>query len=232
MYMTPVRTEPVKGTWFYVGIDQSYSGTGLVIAETNALGGIAKTKAYEFKAGTSKMQFPKRMTILVSQMDEALSEIDRDRATVIMEGAAYAAEFNTFMLGQLAGVILYYLDNAGFKDVHLIQPTTLKKFFSGSGRATKADMAEAGKQLWGFTNKSDNIVDAYALAMCGVKGVHLAPVVPKKKKKKSSLIPIEEEVLIGSTKERLMEIGSTSRKRNTKGSARVSRDDCSDYEIF
>ena len=46
-------------------------------------------------------------------------------------------------------------------------PTLLKKFATGKGNANKAAIAKAVQERWGFTSKSDDVVDAYGLARLG-----------------------------------------------------------------
>lgn len=66
-----------------------------------------------------------------------------------------------------------------------VPPTVLKKFTTGRGNAKKPEMAVFVKDQWGFVSKSDDVIDAYALAALGQslaaeqfqnlpKGVHYA----------------------------------------------------------
>lgn len=49
----------------------------------------------------------------------------------------------------------------------LVPPTVLKKFTTGVGNAKKPQMAASVKERWGFESKSDDVIDAYALARLG-----------------------------------------------------------------
>ena len=49
-----------------------------------------------------------------------------------------------------------------------VPPTSLKKWTTGKGSATKGDMAKAVYTRWGYKSRSDDIVDAVSLAQLGV----------------------------------------------------------------
>ena len=51
-----------------------------------------------------------------------------------------------------------------------VPPTVLKKWTSGKGNATKAQMAVAVHERWGFRSGSTDIADAYALAQMAQGG--------------------------------------------------------------
>lgn len=52
-----------------------------------------------------------------------------------------------------------------------VPPTVLKKETTGRGNADKTAMSEAVLARWGFKSSSHDIVDAYALAQMGQKGL-------------------------------------------------------------
>lgn len=55
----------------------------------------------------------------------------------------------------------------GTSKVYLLPPTTIKKFFTGSGIAHKDVIIAKCRQL-GYSPPNDNYADAYAAAMCSV----------------------------------------------------------------
>jgi crossover junction endodeoxyribonuclease RuvC len=61
-------------------------------------------------------------------------------------------------------------------------PSTVKLFTTGKGNAKKPDMAAAVQQRWGFTHKSDDVIDAFAIAKLG-QHVLTLPETPKGVKK-------------------------------------------------
>ena len=144
---------------YAVGIDQSYSSTGLVILDLKSNTVI---QAKTIKAGKPGMELGLRLSTLISEIRAALPK-DVASTCICMEGGAFASEFNTFRLGELSGALRYALYNEGYK-VELVQPTTLKKFVTGKGSATKVMMAQAVKERWGYEHPSDDIIDAYGLA--------------------------------------------------------------------
>ena len=82
---------------------------------------------------------------------------------VIIENYAMNAKFNIVQMVEIGTIIRASLYRAGIEwwDV---PPTVLKKFTTGNGAAKKGAMAVAVKERWGFTSKSDDVIDAYALA--------------------------------------------------------------------
>lgn len=147
---------------FYVGIDQSYSSTGVVV-----LGSDGSCVAKAFKAGKPEHPFHERLNDLWKQIARILPN-PKD-TLICMEGAAYAAEFNVFMLGELSGALKYCMYNAGYK-YDIVQPTVLKKFATGAGNAQKAAVAVGVRTKWGFENKSNDIIDAFVLAKVSEAG--------------------------------------------------------------
>lgn len=160
----------------FVGLDLSYSGTGIVVQTGD------KIECAEFAAGTPQESFPVRADKLV---DLILPMIPAN-AKIYMEGPAYAANFQAFHLGQLAGVIEYMLTNAGHSYT-LVQPSALKKFATGAGNAPKALVAAHVAKKWDFIHKSDNIVDAFVLCKMAADGA-VDGVVKKKPAKRKSKV--------------------------------------------
>lgn len=142
---------------YSVGIDLSFTSTGLVVINDDGT-----EKAFRFKAGTPDEPFSVRVNKLWEGMTSALPK-SKD-TLIVMEGAAYAAQFKAFQCGELAGAIKMRLADSAYK-VDLIAPTVLKKFATGKGNATKDVVAKHVEAKWGFTNRCHDIVDAYVLAM-------------------------------------------------------------------
>lgn len=108
---------------YYVGIDPSYSSTGLVI-----LDGIhnAPIVNCHIKAGSPKDPFYVRIRKLLDALSDNLLHFNTDDIYVVMEGAAFASEFNAFKLGKLSGVIEYFLGEHKIA-YSLVAPTFAKK---------------------------------------------------------------------------------------------------------
>lgn len=86
--------------------------------------------------------------------------------TVVIEGYAFMAQARHHRLGELGGVIRMACLDAGVEKIIEVPPSTLKKFWTGSGRASKAEMiAEVNERFspdYHCTN--DDIADAIALS--------------------------------------------------------------------
>ena len=161
--VVPGKPEPLLKSLYYVGIDQSYSGTGVVVISGEDT---RKHRFFEFKAGNSKMCIEERLSILMQSLLSIMPP--PEHTSICIEGAAYASEFNTFKLGMLAGVIRYELYIRGYRDILVVAPTAMKKFAGGNGKAQKGEVAEGIRARWGFWHKSDNITDAYGLCRMAI----------------------------------------------------------------
>ncbi|MGH6920762.1 MAG: crossover junction endodeoxyribonuclease RuvC, partial [Geminicoccaceae bacterium] len=86
---------------------------------------------------------------------------------VVIEGAAFGvARGNALVsLGELRGVVRVALFEAGLPVVE-VAPASLKRYASGRGNASKADVLVAAVKRLGYTGSSDDEADAlWLLAM-------------------------------------------------------------------
>lgn len=145
---------------YYVGIDPSYSSTGLVV-----LDGLHNTPVVHchFKAGGPKDPFYVRMQKLLTTMSDKLLQFNTNDLFVVMEGAAFASEFNAFKLGKLSGVIEYFLGDHKIA-YSLVAPTFAKKVATGKGSADKLAVMQGVRNKWGFRSNCDDENDAYVMA--------------------------------------------------------------------
>lgn len=89
---------------------------------------------------------------------------------VALERYAYCRNIGTFVtLVEVGALIRHALYTQGLSWVE-VPPAVLKKWTTGQGNATKAQMALHVKQRWGFASHSHDIVDAYALAQMAQLG--------------------------------------------------------------
>ena len=149
---------------YNVGLDLSYSGTGVVIL------GDAEPRTYEFAAGKAHLPVHERVIDLWKQLKRVLPSPEDYDVHIIIEGAAYGAEFNAFILGELNGGIKTLLFTEGFK-YELAQPTTVKKYATGAGNAQKTFVAGCVAKKWGFVHSSNNVTDAYVMAKIAEAGL-------------------------------------------------------------
>lgn len=106
----------------------------------------------------------KRVNALAVGMQSMLEELKPD--VVFIEGYNLRNKFNLIMMVEIGSMLRnqLFLSKIEWWDV---PPTVLKKWTTGKGTAKKPDMAIAVKERWGFTHKSDDAIDAFALARLG-----------------------------------------------------------------
>ena len=119
-----------------LGIDQSYTSTGVVLLENGAL-----LKGHKFSADKSVNRFAQAYEItihLAGIVDEFKPDI------IAIEGLAFGMRGNvTRDLGGLQFVIISHLQEVKGRVIEIIAPTSAKKFATGSGRAKKEEMIES-----------------------------------------------------------------------------------------
>lgn len=85
---------------------------------------------------------------------------------IVIEHYAYANRFSLVDLVEIGTVIRLCL-HARDMEWWECPPTSLKKWVTGKGNAKKEDMAHHVFERWQYKSPSDDITDAYALAMLG-----------------------------------------------------------------
>lgn len=138
----------------YVGIDPS-TKTGLVILSED--GEVVTQKEI---TGIGKVD-PKRMGTLIQDLVKHIKKDD----VIAIEGFSYGSkgQGQSVQYGLGASIrIALWARNFDYLEV---APAQLKKFATGKGNAAKAAMVKPIKDSWGFTSSSDNITDAFVLAM-------------------------------------------------------------------
>lgn len=141
-----------------MGIDPS-TYTGLACLESDGT-----------LVGVKLINFPKERGLKrVQSIARAVKSIIREWKPeyIVIEGYAYS-NVNTLVTLVEIGTMIR-LEAYGLElPVIEVPPTVLKKQTTGKGNAKKAEMATHVFNRWGFENKSDDIIDAYALASLGV----------------------------------------------------------------
>ena len=140
-----------------VGIDVSLTHTAMWFGEGN----FTSVKGGKMRG----------VTRLKSMYEWVLAALVTNKPKVaVIEGYAYMANSRQHRLGEIGGVIRVAWANAGVKRIIEVPPTTLKKFFFGNGRATKADMIEEANRRTGPSCPitDDNIADSLALWYAGL----------------------------------------------------------------
>jgi len=84
----------------------------------------------------------------------------------VVEGYIHGGRWVNNSMFELGAIVRHSLMACGIPVLE-VSPTSLKKFTTGKGRASKQEMLAAVKDLWGFETKDDNQADALALACMG-----------------------------------------------------------------
>lgn len=138
-----------------VGLDLSLVATGVAYSD-------GTTATVKTKAETPIME---RLEWIRTRCYEAV-RIDEHADLVVIEDFVVLSNASS-LLGMLHGVVRH---NLWANDVRclFIPPSTLKKFATGKGNATKPDMRVALKDRTGIDLRDDNQCDAYWLRLLGL----------------------------------------------------------------
>jgi len=146
---------------YKIGIDSSTTNTAVVVLKDG-------------EYYTSYLISPKSKDIMIRSKEIVesvwgiLDSYPADTTLVGIEAASFNSRGMRDKLTMLLGAIFFGILLKSFS-IDLIPPTTIKKKFSGNGRADKEEMSGCVPKevLKEFTNKSkkiDDLVDAYAIA--------------------------------------------------------------------
>lgn len=154
--------EPRKPESLFIGVDQSYSGFGLVVLDNN--GHCHQKSLLKYPLNKFKDEAERLVKIYDDLiMYFAIHQGSGAEIHIGMEGYAYGAKLNREKLGELGGVVKLCSKLVFDISPQTIQPTSLKQCIAGSGKASKQDMVTAIQQLDPeITN--DNLADAYGIS--------------------------------------------------------------------
>ena len=145
------------GSRYFVGIDPSLVGTGVVMVDEG--GEIVEQKLISTSSDTPTEQ---RLLDILKNLS-FIKTVPR-LAKVYMEDLAYFSKSSR--LFELAG--LHFLIRTYFFEtnvqIKIIPPKSLKKFVTNNGNAKKNLMLLKCYKRWGKSFDDDNICDAYCLA--------------------------------------------------------------------
>lgn len=138
-----------------LGVDPStYTGLCLLDGEAQT------TKLLHF----DKAKGFQRLHLIAQSFNNMVQEWSPD--LVVIEGYAYGNVNSLVTLVEIGTLIRKSLYDAKIS-WYDAPPSVLKKFCTGKGNANKAAIAKAVQERWGFSSKSDDVVDAYGLARLG-----------------------------------------------------------------
>lgn len=143
----------------WVGLDQSYSGFGVVITDQFGTESLLLKFPPKDSAGMRLGEIYVNLITIFTRCQDAYDEVH-----VAMEGYAMGRTFNREKLGELGGVVKLAHATVFGTDPTVVPPTTLKKFVTGKGNASKKEVIAAVQSKWASDITNDNIADAYGLA--------------------------------------------------------------------
>lgn len=144
----------------WIGIDQSYSGFGLVALTKD---GIYDKQLWNFTKN-KKGDFERLKIISDMLVWHFYRYQEQFNCNVAMEGYAHGAKFNREKLGELGGIVKVAVYDVFKKDALIVAPTVLKKFVTGKGTASKDDMVASVNSKWRAGIMDHNVADAFGLA--------------------------------------------------------------------
>ena len=156
----------------YIGIDQSYTSTGYVVTDENST-----VIDSEIIRTTKEIDEFERVWFVSQKLINVIHQYKPD--IVVIEGLAFGSRGDaTRKLAGLQFVIITQLRyNCEHKcPIHIVPPTTLKKFATTSGKAKKEQMLQSvpidvKEQFQKMYKKSKglyDIVDAYFLSQYAI----------------------------------------------------------------
>lgn len=146
-------------TQAWVGLDQSYSGFGIVVTDVFGTESLLLKFPPKDSDGMRLGDIYVNLINIFTRCQDAYDDVH-----VAMEGYAMGRTFNREKLGELGGVVKLAHATVFGSDPLVVPPTSLKKFITGKGNASKKEVVAAVREKWDSEVKNDNIADAYGLA--------------------------------------------------------------------
>lgn len=158
----------------FIGLDMSLSSTGFCAVNLPAKAGSHRLHNHSIlNMGTidpGNLSGPARLEHIFNRLAPLLEELKP--VLVAIEGYAHGASFQAHALGEVGGMARLLLWKLGVPYVE-VQPTTLKMWLTGKGKATKPQIRKAILAKWGRDIKDNNQGDAFGLSC--VAGLASAP---------------------------------------------------------
>lgn len=149
----------------FMGIDPSFSGTGIVVVNKDGdvlFHKTIRTEAPTPPKGNKDPLFGLAKRIGLINEGVRIAKLLHPPYSTAIEAPSFGSKGNkAYQLGALHYAIrLHHPDS-----LEIVTPGQLKKFVTGSGSADKVRMAVAVLKRWKREFPNDNEVDAYGLAM-------------------------------------------------------------------
>lgn len=157
-----------------VGIDIS-TKTGVVALRCNKFGDEVEVLGKHVVKVDEDIKGIDRAIRLGQLVSEQVLEYNPDFCYI--ENYAFGNRFTLALLTEIGTMVRYFLHTADIKHAN-VAPTTVKKFATGKGKRTKKEMRTIVRKTWNFDDKSDDIVDAFCLAMYGLANHSMIKLTP------------------------------------------------------
>lgn len=142
-----------------IGLDLSLTSTGVLVLDGKSV--------LSARAIQSNKIGEERLFDLREQLYAEVEQYRFSNPLAVVEGYSMGSRAGqAFSIGEWGGVARLTLLMHGIPFI-VVPPSTLKKFTAGSGNAKKDEMRLHVYKKWGFEHKSNDVVDAYALARFG-----------------------------------------------------------------
>ena len=144
-----------------LGVDPSLSSTGICVMESE-IGRVLSCVAIQIdKVG------PERLAIFHREFRDIVQKYkEQDDISAFVEGYAFGAKQQREALGELGGVLRLTLHDEGI-NMTIVQPTSLKKFATGTGKADKIKMGIYLYKEYELEYPTSDQTDAYWLSQFG-----------------------------------------------------------------
>jgi len=144
---------------FYMGIDPSFTSSGLVILSSD--GNVFRELNIKTASNETTEE---RILFIEKKINDLISDLDFSKIIVGIEGPSFMSKGNALLN---IGALNYYLRIFLFKNkikYIVIPPKKLVKFVIGRGNGSKALMLKYVYKKWGYDTEIDDLADAYSLA--------------------------------------------------------------------
>jgi crossover junction endodeoxyribonuclease RuvC len=143
---------------FYLGIDPSLRSTGIALVGSGTCS-VFVSQPGDIREGA-------RLKFHIDRLKEFVQNVGEIAAACI-EGPSLKSTNQADGMGQIRGTFLYVLADLGIEAAK-IPPTSLKKFATGNGSASKEQMVRAAQKTWPDVRfPTDDAADAaWLAAMC------------------------------------------------------------------
>lgn len=145
----------------YIGIDPSYSSTGLIHLDENAE--IKKQETYKCNPKGTDTEY--RLIMVKEKLIDPVIQLHQEGdVKVCMEGPSYSSRgSHVLQMGALNYFIRYWFRTSGV-NYTVKTPNELKKFVTGKGNCKKDLILLKVFQKWNVEFSCDDLADAYGLA--------------------------------------------------------------------